>query len=208
MRLVAVVAAIGLATAHAEPLELTSVADTSTDGVHFLPIDRPPAMSVVASGGMLRLTTSVTKLFDANAYRVLGDGMTTTIHIHVVITRAGSNDPIAVRRIVRTAHFDLWDERYKIEQDGATRTIKLKADALSVLTTLDREPLARVADLPPDELAIVVIAELDPITEQARAEVEGWVPKSAFGRLVSMFVDAAPDAADRVLRARSSQFRF
>jgi hypothetical protein len=206
MRFVVLAILAGLASANAGALDLQATGDISSDGV-YAPLEHPLVMHVAQTGGELRLSTTVTKLFDAGAYQVLGSGWTTTIHVHVVVSRADTNDPVEVRRIVRSVHYDPWDERY-IFDDGSPHVLRTKADAFRVLTTLDDMPIARLADLPAGELTIAVIAELNPLSEHAREEVAGWVSGSVFGRLVSVFVDAAPDAADRVLRAQSAPFRL
>jgi len=208
MRLVVLAVVIGFSSGPAGALDLEAPGDVSADGVAYLPLERPLAMHVATKGGELRLSTTVTKLFDASAYQTLGTAWTTTIHIHIIVERASGGEPIAVRRIARTAHYDVWDERYTVDGDGAPHVVKPKAEALRLLTTLDDVPIARLADLPADDLAIAVVAELNPISEHARAEVAGWVSGSVFGRLVSLFVEAGTDFADRVVRARSTSFRL
>jgi hypothetical protein len=208
MRIAVLAILAGLTSASAGALDLQATGDISTDGVSYAPLEQPLAMHVVQTGGELRLSTTVTKLFDAGAYQALGNTWTTNIHVHVVLRRADTNDPIEVRRIVRSVHYDPWNERYIFDDAGAPHVVRTKADAFRMLTTLDDVPIARLADLPAGQLTIAVVAELNPISEQARAEVAGWVSGSVFGRLVSLFVEAGPDAADRVLRAQSAAFRL
>jgi hypothetical protein len=208
MRLAPILAImVGLASG-AGALDLQASGDISSDGISYTPLDRPLAMHVAPHGDELRLSTTITKLFDAGAYQALSSGWTTTIHVHVVVARADTNDPIEVHRIVRAAHYDPWDERYIFEDGGTAHVVRTKADTLRLLTTLDDVPIARLADLPAGQLTIAVVAELNPVSEHARAEVAGWLSGSTFGRLVSMFVEAGPDAADRVLRAQSVPFRL
>jgi hypothetical protein len=207
MRVAVIAVLIGLVSAQANPLDLQATADVSANGVDYTPLEHPLVMRVTQAAGELRLSTSVTKLFDANAYEALNN-LATTIHVHVIVQRANSGDPIEVRRIVRTVRYDQWDERYRIDGDGGPHVLKMKADALVVLTTLDNVAIARLADLPHEPLSIAVVAELNPITEHARAEVAGWLSGSMFGRVVSAFVEAGPDGADRVLRARTPAFRL
>jgi len=208
MRLAVLALLAGLASARAGALDLQANGDISSDGLSYAPLERPLAMHVAQTGGELRLSTTLTKLFDAGAYQTLGSGWKTSIHAHVLVTRADTNDPVALHRIVRSLQYDPWNERYIVDDAGTTQIVRTKADAFRLLTTLDDVPIARLADLPAGQLTIAVVAELNPISEHARAEVAGWLSGSTFGRLVSMFVEAGPDAADRVMRAQSAPFRL
>ena len=207
MRIAVLAIVAGLASASAGAVDLQATGDISSDGVSFAPLEKPLAMHVVQSGGELRLSMTVTKLFDAGAYQTLGS-WTTSIHVHVVLQRADTNDPIEIRRIARSVHYDPWNERYIFEDAGARYVVRTKADAFRMLTTLDDVPIARLADLPQGELTIAIVADLNPISDHARAEVAGWLSGSVFGRLVSRFVEEGPEAADRVLRAQSAAFRL
>jgi len=206
---IAVIVEVATARAEPKPIDCLAYGDYAADGVDFAPLERPLAMRVVAVDGELRLTASVTKLFDASAYNHL-DRPATNLELQIVVASAGSDEPVAIHTIARSVHYDAWDERYTVQfDDRPPRAVRYRADALQLLTALDDVPIARLAELPRGAVTVAVVAELDPVSARSRAEIKSWLAGagSVFGRMVSWFVDPTQDAADRVLRVRSTPFR-
>jgi len=178
-------------------------------------------MRFIERGDELTLTTSITKLFDTSAYDNLGKGLLNTIVIRMIILPQDSTEPIAVQLIRRTVQYDLWDEVYTIKFDEPIRRaavkVKRRAEALKIVTSIDDLPIARLGDLPTEQVySLGLVAELNPVSKETLAEVRRWLSQgtgggldhsgSFFGSFVSVFVNPKIPDADRVLRIRSQPF--
>lgn len=178
-------------------------------------------MRFIERGDDLTLTTTLGKLFDTGAYDDLGKGLLNTIVIRMVVLPKDSTEPVAVQLIRRTVQYDLWDEVYTIKFDEPIRRaavkVKRRAEALKIVTSIDDLPIARLADIPLEQVyELGIVAELNPVSKETLAEVRRWLSQgtgggldrngSFFGSFVSVFVNPKIPAADRVLRLRSQPF--
>ena len=178
-------------------------------------------MRFLERGEDLTVSTRLTTLFDQPAYEQLSSGFPSTVWISTLVFPRDGKDPIAVRLVKRTAVYDLWDENYtiKIEEPGKSpRPIKVKyqSEALKVLTAIDDLPVARLADLPLEDIYYLQITvELNPVSKETQSEVSRWLTQGTggldrggafFGNFVSVFVHPKIAEADRVLRLRSQPF--
>jgi hypothetical protein len=178
-------------------------------------------MRFIERGDDLTLTTTLGKLFDTGSYDDLGKGLLNTIVIRMVVLPKDATEPVAVQLIRRTVQYDLWDEVYTIKFDEPIRRaavkVKRRAEALKIVTSLDDLPIARLADIPYEQVyELGLVAELNPVSKETLAEVRRWLSQgtgggldrngSFFGSFVSVFVNPKIPAADRVLRLRSQPF--
>jgi hypothetical protein len=166
----------------------------------------------------LTVTTTIPRLFDASAYEALDNGFQSTVVIRMWVYPRDSTDPVAFKLIQRTVRYDPWDENYVLRDDERRQVkVKYRADALKLLTSIDDMPIARLADLPYDQVFLLaMVVELNPVSKETLAEVRRWVSQSTgggldrggafFGSFVSVFVNPKIPEADRVLRIRSQPF--
>ena len=178
-------------------------------------------MRFIERGEQLTATGNLAKLFDQAAYEQLSSGFPSTIQIGTFVYPRGKNDPIAAAVEIRTVVYDLWDEQYviKIEGQGSKRMrkVKYRAEALKILTALDDFPIAKLSDIPYDDIFYLgITVQLNPVSKETLAEVRRWISQGTgggldrggvfFGSFVSVFVNPKIAEADRVLRIRSQPF--
>jgi hypothetical protein len=201
-KLVTIAALIGFASAYAD------------DKI----IDR--TMRFVERGQNLTATGESFTLFDQAAYEHLGNGFTSTVQIATAVYPRNSRTPIAIRVELRTVVYDLWDEQYVIRIEGPngkrTRKVKYRADALKILTAIDDIPIARLAEVPYEQVFyLTMTVQLNPVSQETLAEVRRWLSQGTggidrggvfFGSFVSVFVNPKIADADRVVRIRSQLF--
>ncbi len=187
--------------------------------------ERPESqrMRFIERGDRLHVTARFGHLFDAEAYAALDSGFESTIVIRMWIYPRGSTQPIAFHLLQRRVIYALWEEVYVIEFDepgGAGRKVfkdKRKAEALKRLTTIDDVAIARLADIPlEDVFHLALEVELNPVSDEILAQVRRWLSQgtsggldrggSFFGSFVSVFVNPKIAGADRALRIRSQPF--
>jgi len=169
----------------------------------------------------LRVTTTLTKLFDSSSYDALDTGIPSTVVIRLWVFPRDSTEPVGFQLLQRTVWYDLWDEVYMLRLDdpAGRRTLKVKyrAEALKLLTAIDDIPCARLADLPYEAVYnLGMEVELNPVSKETLAEVRRWLSQgtgggldrggSFFGSFVSVFVNPKISEADRILRLRSQPF--
>jgi len=178
-------------------------------------------MRFIERGEQLTATGNLAKLFDQAAYEQLSSGFPSTIQIGTFVYPRGKADPIAAAVEIRTIVYDLWDEQYviKIEGQGGKRMrkVKYRAEALKILTALDDFPIAKLSDIPYDDIFYLgITVQLNPVSKETLAEVRRWLSQGTgggldrggvfFGSFVSVFVNPKIADADRVLRIRSQLF--
>ena len=176
-------------------------------------------MRFIENGDNLTVTTAIARLFDTGSYDALENGFQSTVVIRMWIYPRDSTEPVAFQLVQRTVRYDPWDENYVLHEDPSHRQVKVKhkADALKLLTSLDDVPVARLADLPYEQVFLLaMVVELNPVSRETLAEVRRWVSQSTgggldrggafFGSFVSVFVNPKIPEADRVLRIRSQPF--
>jgi hypothetical protein len=176
-------------------------------------------MRFVERGSDLTASIKVQKLFDEAAYQQLASGFPSTIVINTFVYPRDEKDPIAGRQLVRSVVYDLWDEDYVIRLDPNGKAIKVKfqSEALKILTSIDDMPIARLADLPYDDVYYLrMTVLLNPVDKKTLAEVQRWLSQGTgggldrggvfFGSFVSVFVHPKIADADRVLELRSQPF--
>jgi hypothetical protein len=173
-------------------------------------------------GRNLVVSTSFTDLLDEKAYERLSSGFATTIVVRIYVYKKDRELPLAMVLASFRAVYDLWDEVYVVRIDGPqgrdTRRFTRRADALVALTTLDRCPIATLAEIPrgPHHYMAMVI-ELNPVSKVLMAEMRRWLTRPAgsanidrstsfFGSFVSVFVNPQLPEADRVIKIRSQPF--
>jgi hypothetical protein len=176
-------------------------------------------MRFVERGTDLTASVKVQKLFDEAAYQQLSSGFPSTIVINTFVYPKDDKDPIAGRQLVRSVVYDLWDEDYVIRLDPNAKAIKVKyqSEALKLLTSIDDMPVARLTDLPYDDVySLRMTVLLNPVDKKTLAEVQRWLSQGTgggldrggvfFGSFVSVFVHPKIADADRVLELRSQPF--
>jgi len=182
--------------------------------------DKPEVqrMRFIERGDDLTVSTTIPRLFDSTAYDALESGFQSTVVIRMWVYPRDSTEPIAYKLIQRTARYDPWDENFVLRDDEHRQVkVKRKSDALKLLTSIDDVPIARLAELPYDQVFLLaMVVELNPVSKETLAEVRRWVSQSTgggidrggafFGSFVSVFVNPKIPDADRVLRIRSQPF--
>ena len=175
-------------------------------------------MRFIERGDNLTVSTTIPRLFDSAAYDALESGFQSTVVIRMWVYPRDSTEPIAFKLIQRTARYDPWDENFVLRDDEHRQVkVKRKSDALKLLTSIDDVPIARLAELPYDQVFLLaMVVELNPVSKETLAEVRRWVSQSTgggidrggafFGSFVSVFVNPKIPEADRVLRMRSQPF--
>jgi hypothetical protein len=180
-------------------------------------------MRFIESGSNLLLRTSVTEIFDAEAYDKLETGLESVLVIRLYVYKEGQRDPVAYQLLRRRVVYDLWDDEYLVGLDGPSgrRDVKVKtqADALKLMTELERVPIAALDDISlEDHHFLGVVVELNPVSSESLAEMRRWLTHRAsstgsleggssfFGSFVSVFVNPKIAAADRIIRLRSQNF--
>jgi Domain of unknown function (DUF4390) len=182
--------------------------------------DKPEVqrMRFIERGDDLTVSTTIPRLFDTSAYDALENGFQSTVVIRMWVYPRDSTEPVALKLIQRTARYDPWDENFVLRDDEHRQVkVKRKSDALKLLTSVDDVPIARLAELPYDQVFLLaMVVELNPVSKETLAEVRRWVSQSPgggldrggafFGSFVSVFVNPKIPEADRVLRIRSQPF--
>jgi len=184
--------------------------------------DDPPElqhMRLVERGEDLTVTSAITKLFDSSAFNALSSGFLTSVQIQLWVYPRESTEPVAYSRIRRSVVYDMWDEVYTVKTCDTCKAVKVKspAEALKLLSSIDDEPVAKLADIPYDDVYYLAIrADLNPVSKETMAEVRRWLSQGTgggldrgsvfFGNFVSVFVNPKIADADRVLRLRSQPF--
>jgi hypothetical protein len=178
-------------------------------------------MKFTEKKGEIRVTTTIAKLFDSDAYEALRSGFESTIVVRMWVYKKGDDDPVSFQFLERKVIYDMWDELYEVQLDGPGGREKLKvkyqAEALKLLSNVASVPVVSADELPYEELFyLVIVAELNPVSDETLAEVRRWLTKgsgggldrggSIFGRVVSVFVNPDIADADRVLRLKSQPF--
>ena len=178
-------------------------------------------MRFVERGTDLTVTTAITKLFDSEAYEALDSGFPSTVVIRMWVYPRASTDAVAFQLIQRQVVYDLWDEVYvmRLDEPGGRKIVreKRKADALRRLTSIDDLPIAKLAELPYEQVYLLAMQiELNPVSKETLAQVRRWLSQGTgggldrggafFGSFVSVFVNPKIPEADRVLRIRSQPF--
>lgn len=178
-------------------------------------------MRFVERGPDLTVTTAITKLFDSAAYEALDSGFPSTVVIRMWVFPRGSTDPVAFQLIQRQVVYDLWDEVYvmRLDEPGGRKILreKRKAEALKRLTSIDDLPIAKLAQMPFEQIYLLAMqVELNPVSKETLAQVRRWLSQgngggldrggAFFGSFVSVFVNPKIPEADRVLRFRSQPF--
>lgn len=190
---------------------------------HAFGDDKPvrQKMKFTEKGERILVSTKINKLFDAAAYEALSSGFESTVLIRMWVYPKGSSDAIGFQALQRKVIYDMWDEVYEVVLDGPGGREKYKvaqkAEALKLMTTIDAVPIAESGDLPyEDHHVLVIVAELNPVSDETLAEVRRWLTRGAgggldrggglFGSVVSVFANPRIAEADRILRLRSQPF--
>jgi hypothetical protein len=196
-------------------LALSAVATAEDDKpeVHkFRFIERGANLTVTAN------PTPMAKLFDSAAYDALDSGFTSTVVIRIWIYPKGSTDPASFVLLHRQVVYNVWDEVFEMKIDGrAPIKEKRQSEALKKLTSIEDLPVARLANLPYDQVYLLaMVVELNPVSKETLTEVRRWLSQGTgggldrggafFGSFVSVFVNPKIPEADRVLRVRSQPF--
>ena len=176
-------------------------------------------MRFVERGTDLTASVKVQKLFDEAAYQALSSGFPSTIVVNTFVYPKDEREPIAGRQLIRSVVYDLWDENYVIRLDPSAKpiTVKYQSEALKLLTSVDDMPIARLADLPYEDIFYLrMTVLLNPVDKKTLAEVQRWLSQGTgggldrggvfFGTFVSVFVHPKIAAADRVLELQSQPF--
>ncbi len=175
-------------------------------------------MRFVERGDVLTVSMSpLTKLFDNAAYDALDDGPASTVVIRIWIYPQGTQQPVAGVLLQRQVTYEPWDEIFYLNIDGKKIKEKRKADALKRLTAMDDLTVARLSQLPFDQIFLLAMqVELNPVSKETLAEVRRWLSQgngggldrggAFFGSFVSVFVNPKIPEADRVLRIQSQPF--
>jgi hypothetical protein len=162
--------------------------------------------------------TPLAKLFDSAAYEALDSGFPSTVVIRIWIYPKGSSNAVAFLLTQREIFYNLWDEVFELRIDGkAPIKEKRQSEALKRLTSIDDLPVARLANLPYEQVYLLAMqVELNPVSKETLAEVRRWLSQGTgggldrggafFGSFVSVFVNPKIPDADRVLRIRSQPF--
>ena len=157
------------------------------------------------------------KLFDAEAFQALSSGFPSTVAVAAAVFPKGASTPVQVQLLVRSMVYDLWDEVYVIKFEGDPRKpikVKSPAEALKLLTSIDDLPIAKLVDIPYDDVFYLQLTiKLNPVSTQTLTEMRRWLSQGTgggldrggvfFGNFVSVFVNPKIAEADRVLRIRS-----
>ena len=188
-------------------------ADDDKPEIHkFRFIERGANLTITAN------PTPLAKLFDSAAYEALDSGFTSTVVIRIWLYPKGSTDPVAFLLLQRQVVYNLWDEVFELRIDGkAPIKEKRQSEALKRLTAIDDIPVARLANLPFEQVYLLAMqVELNPVSKETLAEVRRWLSQGTggglerggafFGSFVSVFVNPKIPEADRVLRVRSQPF--
>ena len=176
-------------------------------------------MRFVERGTDLTASVKIQKLFDADTYQALSSGLSSTIVINTFVYPKDEREPIAGHQLIREVVYDLWDENYVIRLDPTAKPIKVKyqAEALKLLTSVEDMPIARLADLPYEDIFYLrMTVLLNPVDKKTLAEVQRWLSQGTgggldrggvfFGTFVSVFVHPKIAAADHVVELQSQPF--
>lgn len=178
-------------------------------------------MKFTEKGERILVTTTINKLFDAEAYEALASGFESTVLIRMWVYPKNSSDAVGFQALQRKVIYDMWDEVYEVQLDGPggreKLKVKQKSEALKLMTRIDAVPVAEADELPFEEHhVLVIVAELNPVSDETLAEVRRWLTKGTgggldrggglFGSIVSVFANPKIADADRILRLRSQPF--
>jgi hypothetical protein len=176
-------------------------------------------MRFIERGTDLTASVKIQKLFDESSYQALSSGFPSTIVVNTFVYPKDERTPIEARQSIRSVVYDLWDENYVIQLDPSAKPIKVKhqSEALKLLTSVDDMPIARLANLPYEDIFYLrMTVLLNPVDKKTLAEVQRWLTQGTgggldrggvfFGTFVSVFVHPKIAAADRVLELESQPF--
>ena len=180
-------------------------------------------MRFIESGRDLLVITSVTEIFDAEAYAKLDSGLESVVVIRLAVYHEGRPEPVGYQLITRRVAYDLWDDEYVVRLDGPggrkNLRVATRAEALKAMTEIDRLPIAALDDVVLDDHHfLATIVELNPVSSETLSEMRRWLTRRAtasgsfesgssfFGSFVSVFVNPKVEEADRIVRIRSQPF--
>ncbi len=175
-------------------------------------------MRFVERDADLTVSTKIGQLFDEPAFHALSSGFTSTVLIRMWVYPRDSSTVVQFTAIPRSVVYDIWDEIYTVQlESGGKVRVKSPAEVLKLLTTIDDIPIAKLADLPTDDVFVLAMrVDLNPVSKETLAEVRRWLSQgngggldrggAFFGSFVSVFVNPKIAEADRVLRLRSQPF--
>jgi hypothetical protein len=162
-------------------------------------------------------------LFDQDAYaRLRENPLSTVIVVRLYVYRKGEGEPVAYRLMSVRIVYDLWLEKYEVRVDSPrgreNGSFSRLDQAYKTITEFHDVPVGDLTniDIGP-HYYLAMVAELNPVSEATLAEVRRWLTRPAgttsldrgtsfFGSFVSIFVNARPPEADRVVRVRSQPF--
>jgi len=176
-------------------------------------------MRFVERGTDLTASVKIQKLFDESSYQALSSGFPSTIVVNTFVYPKDERTPIEARQSIRSVVYDLWDENYVIQLDPNAKPIRVKhqSEALKLLTEVNDMPIARLANLPYEDIFYLrMTVLLNPVDKKTLAEVQRWLTQGTgggldrggvfFGTFVSVFVHPKIAAADHVVELQSQPF--
>lgn len=168
------------------------------------------------------VSVSFPDLFDARARRRLGGGFWNQVVVRIAVHRVGQDQPVSLAVRTCRVRYEVWEEHYEVQvQDHVgrtTRRVESQAEAIRLCTTLERFPVASLSSVGSGRHYVVVIAELNPVSEELLDSIRRWLRSphgghrrldrgdSFFGSAVAIFVNHRIGRADRVVRFRSQTF--
>lgn len=182
-----------------------------------------PGFWVERDGETLRLSVVLAGLFDAPLHRRLTSGLTTTLHLKVVVHEHASDDTRGVTWRMARARWDLWDETLTATlqtPDGAeTRAFPTVEAFVAAFATFAAEPVATGVALDPTVYRVAVTLQVNPMTAERLAQARRWLTfdgagsdpdllsRSLFGSVLQLFDNLRAGEAERTLRAGGHPFR-
>ena len=185
--------------------------------------ERPPRfVGVHTKGGKLAVSVGLQDLFWPTDGERLKSGFASSVLIRVELFREGGKHPLAQEARSTYIVYDIWDERFRVRVVDASGAPELQVEslreAIERATVLLRFRVVDLARLEPGATyRLRFRADLNPLSQELMQDVRKWLVRppsqgrsstgdSAFGSLVSFFVNPRIEESERQLSFISQTF--
>jgi hypothetical protein len=186
--------------------------------------ERPPRqVGVHRTNGVLAVSVGLQDLFwlPVDGDR-LKSGFASSVLIRVELFREGGKQPVAQESRLTYIVYDIWDERFRVrpQEAGGAPEVEVSGlrEAVERATVLLRFRVTELGRLEPGAVyRLRFRADLNPLSQELMQDVRKWLVRppgqgrggtgdSAFGSLVSFFVNPRIEESERQLSFVSQAF--
>jgi hypothetical protein len=145
------------------------------------PAGRIVELRLFRSGGSLCALVRARDLLDERTRSTVESGLPGTCIYHILLQEQNGRKT-AERVVERTLRFDLWNNRYLLEEEADVRTYAMQAEADSALERLSRCDLCPLSRLRGEvEYRVVVRVAVRPLAPEDRERLSRYVSRTSGG---------------------------